>query len=250
MSNTEDDASHVKCWAAGLHKHRADLKNTIEALRKTQAKKASTAERDSLRSLLDKKPKKGHQVIFGRKSESKMNALLVPNKGLISRHEDIINAIEDYFQKQATPVLPKTGKFLPHDNPRTYPWSRGSEDVPESFTITRPLEADTEGPATLPVVADYGLFQNLLQRLPNGKAPGPDGIPNELLKHLPTPVLQVLHKLQILMYATGCVPTTWKQSMTVLIPKKGDTILIKNWRPITGKHTLQALHSHCHAHPL
>jgi hypothetical protein len=107
MSNTEEVASRVKCWAAGLHKHRADLKNTIEALRKTQAKKASTAERDSLRTLLHKKPKKGHQVIFGRKSESKMNALLVPDKGLISWDEDIINVVEDYFQQQATPVLPK-----------------------------------------------------------------------------------------------------------------------------------------------
>ena len=69
MSDTEGDASCVKRWAAGLQRHRAELKDTIEALRKTQAKKASTAERDSLRTLLDKKPKKGHQVIFGRKSE-------------------------------------------------------------------------------------------------------------------------------------------------------------------------------------
>ena len=29
--------------------------------------------------------------------------------------------------------------------------------------------------------------------LKNGKAPGPDGIPNELLKHLPEVVCQAIH---------------------------------------------------------
>ena len=42
-----------------------------------------------------------------------------------------------------------------------------------------------------------------MRHLKNGKAPGPDGIPNELLKHLPEGVHQAIHKLFILMWMTG-----------------------------------------------
>jgi len=40
------------------------------------------------------------------------------------------------------------------------------------------------------------------------KASDPDGIPNELLKHLPEGVHQVVHKLFILMWMTGTVAKT------------------------------------------
>ncbi len=36
-----------------------------------------------------------------------------------------------------------------------------------------------------------------MRHLKNGKAPGPDGIPNELLKHLPEGVHQAIHIFQV-----------------------------------------------------
>ncbi len=60
-----------------------------------------------------------------------------------------------------------------------------------------------------------------MTHLKNGKAPGPDGIPNELLKHLPEGVHQVIHKLFILMWMKGTTPKAWKKSQTVLLHKKG-----------------------------
>ena len=58
---------------------------------------------------------------------------------------------------------------------------------------------------TLLHVADESVFLERLHCLPNNKAPGPDGMPNEILKHLrgvPNDLKECIHKLLIIMYAT------------------------------------------------
>ena len=64
--------------------------------------------------------------------------------------------------------------------------------------------------------------------LPNTKSPGPDGI----LKHLPEDAKQAIPKVFILMWMTGGTPTSWKESCTVLIHKKGAKHDLGDWRPI------------------
>ena len=71
-----------------------------------------------------------------------------------------------------------------------------------------------------------------MRYLKNGKAPGPDGVTNELLKHLPEGVHQAKHKLFILMWMTGTTRKAWKESQTVLLHKKGSGHDLGNWRPI------------------
>ena len=71
-----------------------------------------------------------------------------------------------------------------------------------------------------------------MRHFKNGKAPGPNGIPNELLKHLAEEVHQVNHKLSILMWMTGTTPKAWKESQTVLLYKKGNKHELGDWRPI------------------
>ena len=59
-----------------------------------------------------------------------------------------------------------------------------------------------------------------MRHLKVGKAPAADGIPNELLKHLPEGVHQAIHKLLILMWMMGTTPKVWKESQTVLTAQK------------------------------
>ena len=75
----------------------------------------------------------------------------------------------------------------------------------------------------------------------NWKAPGPDGVPNKLSKHLPEGVHQAIHKLFILMWMTGTTPKAWKESQTVLLHKKGSEHDSGNWRPIALANTLYKL---------
>jgi hypothetical protein len=52
-------------------------------------------------------------------------------------------------------------------------------------------------------ILDSCNFQECLKSLTNNKAPGPDGIVNELLKAIPLEYHQTIHKLLIIMWATG-----------------------------------------------
>jgi hypothetical protein len=83
------------------------------------------------------------------------------------------------------------------------------------------------------------------KRLGNGKAPGPDDVVNEVIKMLPPQVKQLIHKLFVIMWATGCTPDRWKHSNTRLIHKKGNAMDIGNYRPIALANTMYKLWTSC-----
>ena len=64
-------------------------------------------------------------------------------------------------------------------------------------------------------------------------APGADGISNRFIKHFwiffKTPLLKLCNKS----FSDGQIPMFLRTAIIKLIPKKGDTSKIKNWRPIS-----------------
>lgn len=64
------------------------------------------------------------------------------------------------------------------------------------------------------------------------KAPGPDDITNEVLKAGNYTLWRTLAKIFDECITQEDVPTQWKTSTTVIIPKKGDREDLKNYRPI------------------
>eukprot|EP00976_Prorocentrum_cordatum_P112394 1195524-Prorocentrum_minimum.AAC.2 len=54
-----------------------------------------------------------------------------------------------------------------------------------------------------------------MARLPGRKAPGPDGIPNEVLKCLPTTFHEALHRVFTLMWKGGTTPNRWKDDVVI-----------------------------------
>lgn len=85
------------------------------------------------------------------------------------------------------------------------------------------------------------LFSAQVKRLSNNKQPGQDGVQNELLTHLPDEVHRAIHRLFILMWATGTTPRSWKQSSTILLHRKGGELELSNYRPIALANTLYKL---------
>jgi hypothetical protein len=76
---------------------------------------------------------------------------------------------------------------------------------------------------------------NAISQSPNGKAPGPDGIPSEFYKKYSDILTPPLMKLfnDILIFGK-CAPVSWAQSKCILIPKKTEGLeSLANWRPIT-----------------
>lgn len=122
-------------------------------------------------------------------------------------------------------------------------------DTPYPFSLPDPLDLDrkqpldpfvlqtlaTTGPTPaplLPAILDPLLFQRMYSGLKNNKAPGPDGVPNELLKCMPACFKTSVHSLFILMWLTATTPVSWKHSITKLLHKKGDTMHLSNYRPL------------------
>ena len=71
-----------------------------------------------------------------------------------------------------------------------------------------------------------------LKALSNGKSPGSDGIPIELLKEVDEEAIKVLTAICQQIWIKRIWPKQWKESIYVPIPKKGDPRICSNNRTI------------------
>ena len=81
---------------------------------------------------------------------------------------------------------------------------------------------------------------NVIRKLPNGKAPGPDGIPNEVWKMILETVSKELAKVITGILRSGELPESFKESITVVLrkEKRKDYLLPGSYRPIVYKNTI------------
>ena len=76
------------------------------------------------------------------------------------------------------------------------------------------------------------MYDRVRARLPGKKTPGPDGVHNEVLKHLPESFHVALHRLFIQLWALERTPDSWKRALTILLYKQDDPHNVANYRPI------------------
>ena len=74
---------------------------------------------------------------------------------------------------------------------------------------------------------------SILKSLPTGKAVGPDGVSNRILKELAEKIHIPLTRLFNHSLSKSCVPLDWKKSNVSPVPKSDDTSLPSNYRPIS-----------------
>jgi len=167
--------------------------------------------------------KKTHKMILGKGSQHSLGAVQDSDtKELHTDPEKIKESVQKFYQRLADHATSagKTGAFLPEEAPRQYPWEHGPMKNQDHFDI----ETDV-GKHGIPEVCiedhirDKSVLQRVLSHLSNNKTPGPDEIPNELLKHLPASMQDAIHQLFILMWMTSTTPDAWKQSETILLHK-------------------------------
>ncbi|CAI5467619.1 unnamed protein product [Closterium sp. Yama58-4] len=96
-------------------------------------------------------------------------------------------------------------------------------------------------PTHLPATCASGLeapisspeIERAVGALARGKTPGIDGLPADLFRAHKTELVPAFRKLIDSIHMHNCVPPTMSEGRTILIPKKGNTALVENLRPIT-----------------
>src|SRR5213078_231381 len=80
----------------------------------------------------------------------------------------------------------------------------------------------------------------ILFSVPNGKAPGPDNIPNEVLKIIAPTIAKELAQAVTELLRARNIPQSYKESIIVVIKKerKGDYTLPSSYRPVALENTL------------
>ena len=73
----------------------------------------------------------------------------------------------------------------------------------------------------------------ILKSLPIGKAAGPDGISNRILRELATELSYPLCSIFNQSLQTGTFPDSWKLSIVCLISKTSDRSSVSNFRPVS-----------------
>ena len=117
----------------------------------------------------------------------------------------------------------------PTVNPsQPYPFLHTSSDT---FSLAK-SPSHSFSNTLLPYVLRQYTFNSVIRKLKHNKTPGPDGIPNELLKLMPPSFMTSLRRLFIIFWLTGTTPSAWKHSLTILLHKKDDPTLLSSKRPI------------------
>ena len=82
------------------------------------------------------------------------------------------------------------------------------------------------------------VYDACIKRLTRGKAPGPDNIPNDIIKALPSQWHNMLFLFFQHCYKQREIPTYWKHSKTILLHKKDNPMHLTNYRPIVLANTI------------
>ena len=128
-----------------------------------------------------------------------LNAVLNKNTSqMLNDPDKSTEYAHETFQQQARPAgeRTKTRKYLPEEVKRDYPWEAGAYSNIDPYNLETKVGQPEYGHfSLLDHMRDPSLYHQQVNKLPNRKSTGPDGIPNELLKHLPEAAHMAIHKL-------------------------------------------------------
>jgi len=105
--------------------------------------------------------------------------------------------------------------------------------VNKLFPTKRPTRENTPSNGTAGAAVSATEILNAAKSLPNGKAPGPDGITNEILRVAVSGNPDAFQSLFNRCFSDGCFPVSWKRGRLALIPKPGKPLENpSSYRPI------------------
>ena len=116
-----------------------------------------------------------------------MTALRHPGTNTIQETpQDVLEIVTTHYTKEQQRATP--------DHLPQAPWTQPQN--PDNFEVTPPIQDKTPHPTpTLDTYITRSHYDRAITRAPEGKAPGPDAITNEPIKHLPEATHTLLYTL-------------------------------------------------------
>ncbi|KAJ9526644.1 hypothetical protein QJQ45_017595, partial [Haematococcus lacustris] len=237
LARQDDDQTENHVQAA-LAKLTNSYRDQIHQLDDDDSALAIAQARVRMQQLISTQPKKANKYILrpSRTDHKGLQALADPDtENICTAPADLNRIITAAFGQKLSPPTLKTGHYTDTQT-RNYPWARAKADDPFTMHTCKNIHW------LHTAIMDKAGFQECLSRLAGGKAPGPDGIENEIIKMLPWEMRDTIHQLFIIMWATGCTPTAWKTSDTCLLYKdKGQETDLNAYRPVGLANTIYKL---------
>ena len=214
-------------WLQSLTKHCRDLRREWTLAKEKRAELAYGDQIRKLRRLVYKRPRLAHRLIFERGGQRHaLTHVRDPATGKPTCDPTRVRAaVTAHFQRLAT-ARPEAS-FDEHPKWTEFVPKRDGNVLQPHIAFTRKL------------------FDTALSRLPNGKRPG-DGVYNEWLKNIPEDLKAYIFEWLRSLYEDGAqLPAWFVRSSTILLYKKGDPTLVKNYRPIALSGSIYKLYTRC-----
>ena len=191
-------------------------------------------QKKAIQHLFATEQKKANKRLNNAAPYQRVTALQDSDGNLATTQAGLLHVTHEYFAQQAAAPTETTEEAsLPGDDVSL-----------DSFQLHAAALTPEAQPFSIQVrMSDLSSFQTLIRNLAHGKVPGPDCIPNEVIKYLPGSLLSCIHLLFMLMYKSGTVPAFCKDSKMSLLFNKPDPLKLQNYRPINLANTLSKLYT-------
>ena len=147
------------------------------------------------------------------------------------------NVISNRKTRQSKAIKNKNGQPTTDTDERKERWAEYFEEILNRDTPDNPIQDSEVGQ---PEIEDIDVseiteeeIRRALRKAKNGKAPGIDEIPLELLNTNNDTTINELGKLFKKIWNEEKIPDKWKKGIIIKLPKKGDLTDCRNWRGIT-----------------
>jgi len=139
--------------------------------------------------------------------------------------QEVIDIVTSHYTKEQQRATPDQLPQAPWIQPQNL----------DNFEFAPPIYNTTPHPvASLDSYITRSYYDRATTRAPEGKAPGPDAITNELIKHLTEATHTFLYNLLRIMAKYKYTPKEWCRTSTCLLykPNKNDPHIIAYYRPV------------------
>ena len=174
---TLQEASPLQAPEEGLKQLKRDLGKELRTIDREHAKLCQQEHLRKMQALYDDKQKIGNKIITGQYKGRNSAALhaIHTEEGLITDRQAIVEIIEKYYTKKmvsATGI--KTGKYMPSEAPRQYPWAQ--EGATDRFQLETAITTGAAPHNWLHShIQDAQAYQACVKTLSHGKAPALTG---------------------------------------------------------------------------